>query len=55
MSDERFVEQHAKYTPAIENNINTSIERFSLCILIGGKETDLFHQVMNIALETSGT
>lgn len=41
MADERFVEQHSKYTPVIEETIATNDE-YLLCILIGGKETDLY-------------
>lgn len=39
LNDERFVEQHAKYSPSISAHINEN--DFFLGILIGGKETDL--------------
>jgi len=40
MSDERFVEQHAKYRPVIANYLNP--KDFALLILIGGSEEVLY-------------
>lgn len=42
LSDERFVEQHAKYSPCINELLNK--ENYLLAIVIGGAETDLLPQ-----------
>lgn len=39
LNDERFVEQHAKYSPVISKHLNNN--EYFLSIMIGGKETDL--------------
>ena len=42
MMDERFVEQHSKYTTSITECLNPLTDTYCLCIIIGGKETDLY-------------
>ncbi len=42
MADERFVEQFTKYTPAIERNLFLDTSKYSLLLLIGGRETDIY-------------
>ncbi|MBV5335382.1 MAG: hypothetical protein JZU49_06210 [Sulfuricurvum sp.] len=39
MNDERFVDQHAKYSSVIEAEVSS--KNYKLIILLGGKETDL--------------